>query len=47
MTATLTSYASLAEKDVLEGDIYGMINPYPTANFWWWPGVKKFHYVCF
>ncbi|TRM63213.1 hypothetical protein BD626DRAFT_495895 [Schizophyllum amplum] len=34
----------LAEKDVLEGDIYGMINPYPTANFWWWPGVKKFHY---
>ncbi|KAL1734490.1 hypothetical protein EV714DRAFT_244887 [Schizophyllum commune] len=35
---------TLDEKDVLEGDIYGMINPYPTANFWWWPGQKKFHY---
>ncbi|KAL1753550.1 hypothetical protein FB107DRAFT_264247 [Schizophyllum commune] len=34
----------LDEKDVLEGDIYGMINPYPTANYWWWPGQKKFHY---
>ena len=25
---------SLEEKDVLDGDIYGMISPYMTANFW-------------
>jgi hypothetical protein len=42
----LTSQAdpnSLAEKDVLEGDIYGMIAPYGTANLWWWPYLRKFH----
>ncbi len=38
-------YISLSEDDVLNGDIFGLINPYPTANFWWWPGQKKFHYV--
>jgi hypothetical protein len=26
------------EADVLNGDIYAMISPYVTANFWWWPG---------
>lgn len=25
---------SLEEKDVLDGDIYGLIAPYATANFW-------------
>ncbi|KAI0753251.1 hypothetical protein C8Q80DRAFT_502896 [Daedaleopsis nitida] len=34
----------LSEDEVLNGDIFGLINPYPTANFWWWPGQKKFHY---
>jgi L-gulonolactone oxidase len=34
----------LDEDDVLNGDIYGMISPYATANFWWWPYVRKFHY---
>ncbi|KAF8903988.1 hypothetical protein CPB85DRAFT_1377016 [Mucidula mucida] len=34
---------TLDEDDVLNGDIYDMISPYVTANFWWWPGVKKFH----
>ena len=24
----------LAEDDVLNGDIYGLIAPYATANFW-------------
>lgn len=24
----------LDEEDVLNGDIYGMISPYATANFW-------------
>ncbi|KAH8724583.1 hypothetical protein GQ44DRAFT_740205 [Phaeosphaeriaceae sp. PMI808] len=33
----------LLEKDVLEGDIYGMIAPYGTANFWWWPFLRTFH----
>lgn len=33
----------MAESDVLDGDIYGMISPYATANFWWWPFLKKFH----
>ncbi|KAF7522197.1 hypothetical protein G7054_g12232 [Neopestalotiopsis clavispora] len=32
------------EDDVLNGDIYGMIAPYATANFWWWPYLKKFHH---
>ncbi|KAJ7599845.1 hypothetical protein C8J56DRAFT_2065 [Mycena floridula] len=34
---------TLDEDDVLNGDIYGLISPYVTANFWWWPGQKKFH----
>ncbi|KAI1337152.1 FAD-binding domain-containing protein [Xylariaceae sp. FL0016] len=34
----------LEEDDVLNGDIYGMIAPYATANFWWWPYLKKFHW---
>ncbi|KAF2150231.1 FAD/FMN-containing dehydrogenase [Myriangium duriaei CBS 260.36] len=34
----------LSEKEVLNGDIYAMISPYATANFWWWPGLHKFHY---
>lgn len=25
---------SLEEDEVLDGDIYGMISPYATANFW-------------
>ncbi|KAK5997940.1 L-gulonolactone oxidase 3-like protein [Cladobotryum mycophilum] len=35
---------TLDEKDVLNGDIYGMISPYMTANFWWWPHQRKFHW---
>ncbi|KAL7621179.1 hypothetical protein AAE478_008496 [Parahypoxylon ruwenzoriense] len=35
---------TLDEDDVLNGDIYGMIAPYATANFWWWPYMKKFHW---
>ncbi|KAK4682170.1 hypothetical protein QC764_113120 [Podospora pseudoanserina] len=31
------------EKEILEGDIYGMIAPYATANLWWWPYKRKFH----
>ncbi|KAK0105011.1 hypothetical protein ONS95_004620 [Cadophora gregata] len=34
----------LEEKDVLDGDIYGLIAPYATANFWWWPYLRKFHH---
>ncbi|KAJ4289896.1 hypothetical protein N0V90_011229 [Kalmusia sp. IMI 367209] len=34
----------LEEKAVLEGDIYGLIAPYATANFWWWPYLRKFHH---
>jgi hypothetical protein len=34
----------LDESEVLNGDIYGLIAPYATANFWWWPGLKKFHH---
>ena len=30
----LTILPSLAEADVLHGDIYGLIAPYATANFW-------------
>ncbi|RDB15179.1 D-arabinono-1,4-lactone oxidase [Hypsizygus marmoreus] len=33
----------LDESDVLNGDIYAQISPYVTANYWWWPGLKKFH----
>ncbi|KAI1057247.1 hypothetical protein LB507_001477 [Fusarium sp. FIESC RH6] len=35
---------TLDESEVLNGDIYGMIAPYATANFWWWPHKKKFHW---
>ncbi|KAK7754644.1 hypothetical protein SLS62_003428 [Diatrype stigma] len=35
---------SLDEDEVLNGDIYGMIAPYGTANYWWWPYKKKFHW---
>jgi L-gulonolactone oxidase len=35
---------TLSEEEVLDGDIYGMIAPYATANFWWWPYLRKFHY---
>ncbi|KAK2814095.1 hypothetical protein FQN50_000499 [Emmonsiellopsis sp. PD_5] len=35
---------TLDEDEVLNGDIYGMISPYATANYWWWPYKKKFHY---
>ncbi|KAF8148240.1 hypothetical protein B0H34DRAFT_668792, partial [Crassisporium funariophilum] len=31
------------EEDVLEADIYSEISPFVTANYWWWPGPKKFH----
>ncbi|KAH7037214.1 uncharacterized protein B0I36DRAFT_235884 [Microdochium trichocladiopsis] len=35
---------TLDEEEVLNGDIYGLIAPYATANFWWWPYKKKFHH---
>ncbi|KAJ0387307.1 hypothetical protein COL922a_002548 [Colletotrichum nupharicola] len=35
---------TLDEDEVLDGDIYGMISPYATANFWWWPYKRKFHW---
>ncbi|KAJ7453026.1 hypothetical protein B0H11DRAFT_2072313, partial [Mycena galericulata] len=34
---------TLDEEDVLNGDIFEHISPYVTANYWWWPSVKKFH----
>ncbi|KAI0143480.1 FAD/FMN-containing dehydrogenase [Xylariaceae sp. FL1272] len=34
----------LEEEEVLNGDIYGLIAPYATANFWWWPYNRKFHW---
>ncbi|KAM7222851.1 hypothetical protein V8F06_001749 [Rhypophila decipiens] len=34
----------LDEKDVLDGDIYGLIAPYATANLWYWPYKRKFHH---
>ncbi|KAJ3557660.1 hypothetical protein NPX13_g9883 [Xylaria arbuscula] len=34
----------LSEDEVLEGDIYGLIAPYATANLWWWPYLRKFHW---
>ncbi|KAJ7272497.1 hypothetical protein C8J57DRAFT_1467886 [Mycena rebaudengoi] len=34
---------TLDEDEVLNGDIFGQISPYVTANYWWWPGQKKFH----
>jgi hypothetical protein len=30
----LLTKTSLEEADVLNGDIYGLIAPYATANFW-------------
>ncbi|GLB45441.1 putative D-arabinono-1,4-lactone oxidase [Lyophyllum shimeji] len=33
----------LDEEDVLNADLYEQISPYVTANYWWWPGQKKFH----
>ncbi|KAH8597502.1 FAD/FMN-containing dehydrogenase [Bisporella sp. PMI_857] len=35
---------TLTEDQVLNGDIYGLIAPYATANLWWWPYLKKFHH---
>ncbi|KAF2180352.1 FAD/FMN-containing dehydrogenase [Zopfia rhizophila CBS 207.26] len=35
---------TLSEDDVLNGDIYSLISPYATANFWWWPYMRKFHH---
>ncbi|RDW58580.1 uncharacterized protein DSM5745_11271 [Aspergillus mulundensis] len=35
---------TLDETEVLDGDIHGMIAPYATANFWWWPYKRKFHW---
>ncbi|KAJ7085118.1 hypothetical protein B0H15DRAFT_378094 [Mycena belliarum] len=34
---------SLEEDEVLNGDIFAQISPFVTANYWWWPGLKKFH----
>ncbi len=27
---------------MLDGDVYGLIAPYATANLWWWPYKRKF-----
>ncbi|KAL4735477.1 hypothetical protein BDV11DRAFT_196020 [Aspergillus similis] len=35
---------TLDEAEVFDGDIFGMIAPYATANFWWWPYKRKFHW---
>ncbi|KAK0655867.1 hypothetical protein B0T16DRAFT_424559 [Cercophora newfieldiana] len=35
---------TLDEKDVLNGDIYGLIAPFATANLWYWPYQRKFHH---
>ncbi|KAH6628425.1 hypothetical protein F5144DRAFT_515790 [Chaetomium tenue] len=43
-TKVYAKQATLDEKDVLDGDIYGMIAPYATANLWWWPYKRKFHH---
>ncbi|KAF9522205.1 hypothetical protein CPB83DRAFT_919332, partial [Crepidotus variabilis] len=34
---------TIEEADLLKADIYTEISPYVTANYWWWPGQKKFH----
>ncbi|KAF9063301.1 hypothetical protein BDP27DRAFT_1335287 [Rhodocollybia butyracea] len=34
---------TLEEDDVLNSDMFEEISPYVTANYWWWPGLKKFH----
>ncbi|KAK4156993.1 hypothetical protein C8A00DRAFT_40579 [Chaetomidium leptoderma] len=43
-TKVYAEQVTLDEKDVLDGDIYGMIAPYATANLWWWPYKRKFHH---
>ncbi|KAJ4298661.1 hypothetical protein N0V88_003692 [Collariella sp. IMI 366227] len=43
-TKVYAKQVTLNEKDVLSGDIYGMIAPYATANLWWWPYKRKFHH---
>ncbi|KAH7362200.1 hypothetical protein B0T11DRAFT_280373 [Plectosphaerella cucumerina] len=35
---------TLDEAAVLNGDIEALIKPYATANFWWWPYKRKFHW---
>ncbi|CAH0054651.1 unnamed protein product [Clonostachys solani] len=35
---------TLEEDEVLNGDIAGLISPWETANLWWWPYKKKFHW---
>ncbi|KAL2198564.1 hypothetical protein P885DRAFT_67732 [Corynascus similis CBS 632.67] len=42
-TKVYAKQETLDEKDVLDGDIYGLIAPYATANLWWWPYKRKFH----
>ncbi|KAJ6626553.1 hypothetical protein B0H10DRAFT_1998774 [Mycena sp. CBHHK59/15] len=34
---------TLDEDDVFNSDIFATVSPYVTANYWWWPSVKKFH----
>ncbi|KAJ4857584.1 FAD binding domain-containing protein [Trichoderma breve] len=43
-TKVYAMQTTLDEKDVLNGDIYKLISPYLTANFWWWPSQRKFHW---
>ncbi|KAL2183219.1 FAD-binding domain-containing protein [Thermothelomyces heterothallicus CBS 203.75] len=42
-TKVYAKQETLDEKDVLDGDVYGLIAPYATANLWWWPYKRKFH----
>lgn len=35
---------TLDEDEVLNGDVAGLIAPWETANLWWWPYKKKFHW---
>jgi len=37
----LLMYCSLNEDDVLNSDIYGLISPYATANFWVRRGERR------
>ncbi|KAH7312516.1 hypothetical protein B0I35DRAFT_488155 [Stachybotrys elegans] len=34
----------LDEADVIGGNLTDLIAPYETANLWWWPYKKKFHW---
>ncbi|KAL7933469.1 hypothetical protein V8C35DRAFT_304486 [Trichoderma chlorosporum] len=43
-TKVYAMQTTLDESDVLNGDIYKLISPYLTANFWWWPSQRKFHW---